>query len=87
MRKWYAENKTLTGLILLCVVAAGAGAAIIGIGITNKPELTEADKDRAVAHCVKWLGEYTKAQNPIIRCTDAEKDDPKAFYFRWAPGR
>lgn len=87
MRAWYAENKVLCGLIALCVAAAAAGAIIIFVGINNRPQLTDADKDRAVAHCVKWIGEYTQAPNPVIRCTDAEKDDPKAFYFRWAPGR
>lgn len=87
MRAWYARNKVLCGLIALCVAAAIAGTLVITVTLSNRPKLTEADKDRALAHCAKWMGEYTKAPNPIIRCTDALKDDPEAFYFRWAPGR
>lgn len=87
MRTWYANNKAVVGLVAMCVVAAVLGAILIVVVVSNRPQLSEADKSRAVGHCVQWVTEYTKAPNPIIRCQDAEKKDADAFYSRWASGR
>jgi hypothetical protein len=87
MNRWLRRVFTPTILVYIGIVAAALilAVVIIGLAIRAQGTVTPQDKQIALSNCVSWVGEHTKAPNPVVRCVDARRDDPTSFYLRWAP--